>query len=103
MSFFDESRVGLARYRRMELDAQVYVDPTETFTVVTISGERYTGVGVSKRNPADSYDAQVGWDIACARALRELAEITEGSAGQKDEEPPRRQFTYVPIDVKVYQ
>lgn len=85
----------------MELDAQVYVDPTETYTVVVVSGERFTGVGVAKRNPSDPYDAQVGWDIASARALRELAEITEEGAGTEKEDV--RRYTYVPIDMKVFK
>lgn len=66
--------------RLVQLDTQVYVDPTETYTVVVASGSRYTGVGVAKRNPNDPPDRQTGYDIASARALRELADLVEAGA-----------------------
>lgn len=88
---------GIARYRSVELDTQVYIDPTETFTVVVVSGERYAGVGVAKRNPKDKPDLQVGYDVASARALRELADQVE--AGAVEESP---QYTYTPLEVRAW-
>jgi hypothetical protein len=82
---------GLSKYQKMEFDAQVYVDPTETYTVVVVSGERYTGVGVAKRNAADDFDLQTGFDLALGRALKELAGLTVANAGKK---PKTTKYTY---------
>lgn len=81
-----EEIIGRAHYRgALGLEAQVWTDPTETYTVVVISGERYAGVGVAKRNASDPVDPQIGYDIACARALRELADVTEQAAHENSE------------------
>jgi hypothetical protein len=90
------SKYGLAKYRKLELDTQVYVDPTDTFTVVVVSGERYTGIGVAKRNAADDFDLQTGFDIAIARALKELASYTEKNAGK------RPAYTYYPVAMQAW-
>lgn len=57
------------------------IDQDEVFTTVVLVGERWTGIGVAKRNPRDVFDAQLGYDVAFARALRELADVTERNAG----------------------
>lgn len=80
MTILQADSNGRARFSTLELDTQVYVDPTETYTVVVLSGERYTGVGVAKRFPKDPIDPQIGFDLASARALRELANLTEEGA-----------------------
>ena len=80
-----ETAQGRARYRLLELDAQVYTDPTDTYTVVVITGERYTGVGVAKRAASDPVDPQIGYDLASARALREMASLAEEGAHNASE------------------
>jgi hypothetical protein len=66
----------------LSLDMQYYVDPTKTFTVVVVSGQRFSGVGVAKRNRSDKYDEQVGLDVALGRALQNLGAETEKRAGE---------------------
>lgn len=58
----------------------IHVDKSKTYTTVMLTGDRYVGIGTSKRNPVDPYDRQVGVDIAMARALREIADFTENGA-----------------------
>lgn len=73
----------------LSLAMQYYVDPTKTFTVVVVSGQRFTGVGIAKRNRSDKYDEQVGLDVALGRALQNLGAETEKRAGVA-----RRKFVY---------
>lgn len=71
------------KIRRPEFEMMVHVDDAQIFTTVTICAPsgRFTGVGVAKRNPRDTFDMQVGMDIAAGRAMRELADETERNAG----------------------
>lgn len=59
------------------LDVHVFVDSTQTFTVVNIFAgkdhEIVEGIGVAKRNPEDEFDLNEGVNIATKRALIELA------------------------------
>jgi hypothetical protein len=68
-SFADNYEVGL--------DVHVFVDSTQTFTVVNVfagkDGEIVEGIGVAKRNPEDEFDLNEGVNIATKRALIELA------------------------------
>lgn len=61
----------------VELDVHVFVDPTDTFTVVNIfagkDDEIVEGVGVAKRNAEDEFDLNEGVNIATKRALIDLA------------------------------
>lgn len=60
-----------------ELVYDYHVDPTQTWTTVTVRGDRFVGVGNAKRNPRDPADPQIGLDHAAARALRDLADQIE--------------------------
>jgi hypothetical protein len=59
------------------------IDESGDFTVVTLVGKRFAASGAAKRNPRDPLDRQVGVDIASARALRDLADQVEKSAGRR--------------------
>lgn len=65
------------------ITAIIHVDPTETFTTVSLIGARYAGLGTAKRNPRDRHDMQVGIDVAMTRALRDLADHTAHGAGDQ--------------------
>lgn len=64
-------------FRQAELTMLAHVDTTDTYTTVIAIGKRYTGIGVAKRNPRDRVNRQLGLDLASARALRDLADVTE--------------------------
>lgn len=74
-------RFSIVSHRGGVIDAVINVDPTRTFTTVMLTGDRHAAVGTAKRHPDDPYSAQVGMDIAMARALRDLADKVERHAG----------------------
>lgn len=51
-----------------------HVDPTCTYTTVKVALDKWTGVGVARRNPRDEYDEAAGYSIALGRALRNLSD-----------------------------
>lgn len=70
------------RERKQEFKATIHVDSSQQFTTVIIEGARFAGLGTAKRHPDDTFDLQVGTDIASARALRDLADQLERNAGR---------------------
>lgn len=60
-----------------KIDITQHVDPTRTFTTVLITDKDIAGVGVSKRNSEDPVNFEVGYRLAYARALRDLADNIE--------------------------
>lgn len=70
-------RKSFQTHNRVELDVHVFVDPTNSFTVVNIFAGKdddvVEGIGVAKRNPEDEYDYNEGVNIATSRALVDLA------------------------------
>lgn len=60
-----------------------HIDVKGDFTTATLVGHRFAAVGSAKRNPRDKFNAQVGVDIAMARAYRDLADQLEEQAGRQ--------------------
>jgi hypothetical protein len=66
------SRREVAERVAKECESNSYV--RGNFTISTLRWHDYTGLGVSKRNPADKPDALLGERIAYGRALKDLVE-----------------------------
>jgi hypothetical protein len=48
-------------------------DETQAEAVLELRGERHAGWGRARRNPTDPNVPQIGEELACARALSDLA------------------------------
>lgn len=49
--------------------------------VVTVTGERFETQGVSVKHPTDKPHPQTGLNVACARALRGMADLLDAESG----------------------
>lgn len=60
-----------------ELFVTQHVDASRTFTTVMVTDKDFSGIGVAKRNHEDPVRFEVGYELAYARALRDLADNLE--------------------------